>query len=155
MFEGRRSGQRSFLGVFGGGPGEVPERRSEENVCKLPSKAGVKLVRKEKGVRFRPKGPQKGLKMRFLEGFLEGFWRKRGLRSKFHENTVSGLSHLSLFPRSRSKKRCFGGFWGEIGFLKKCEIFRFLRGSREVLERGSRTGHPEERVGWVFEEGEI
>jgi hypothetical protein len=113
------------------------------------------LVRKEEGARFRSKGPQKGLKMRFFEGFLEGFLKKRGPRLKFHQNTESGLSHLSLFPRSRSKNRCFGGFLGEISFEKKCEFFRFLRGSWEVLGRGSRTGHPEERVGWVFGEGEF
>jgi hypothetical protein len=38
---------------------------------------------------------------------------------KFHENTVSGLSHLSLFQRIRSKRGCFGGFWGKIKFCKK------------------------------------
>lgn len=119
MFEGRWSGEgskRSFLGVFGGGPGGVPERRSEGNVCKLPSKAGINLARKEEGARFRSKGPQKGLKMRFFEWFLEGFLTERGPRSKFHENTGFQLSHLSLIQRVRSEKGRFGGSGGKIKF---------------------------------------
>ncbi len=70
----------------------------------------------EEGVRSWPGGPQKGLKMRFFEWFLEGFLTERGPRSKFHENTGFQLSHLSLIQRVRSEKGRFGGSGEEIKF---------------------------------------
>jgi hypothetical protein len=74
------------------------------------------LAGDEEENRFWPGGPQKGLKMRFFEGFLEGFLTERGPRSKFHENTGFQLSHLSLIQRVRSEKGRFGGFGGKIRF---------------------------------------
>jgi hypothetical protein len=128
---------------LGGGPWEGPERGSEENVHKLPSKRGIKLAESKRGSESGPGGPQKVLKMRILKDFVENFWSRREDFCKFMKISICSLSHPSLFERLRR-------FWGLRGRVEGAE--RFLKSSAfwEILDR-TRKG-PEtlrrQKKGW-------